>query len=76
MILIIYTEDKTYHYNKEGSSGIKETVNKTNAAVIIVKILIHRAEDYTSVISTSAEDTSVIFSSLSTLLNNSTFHSS
>ena len=76
MTLIIYTEDKTYHYNKERNSDIKETADITDASVITVKVLIHRAEDYTSVINTSAKDTLVTFSSLSTLSNNSTFYSS
>ena len=74
MILIIYTEDKTYCYNKEGDSDIKETANKTDVSVITVKILIYRAEDYTSVINISAEDTSVIFSSLSTLSDDNIFY--
>ena len=74
MILIIYTEDKTYHYNKERDSDIKETADIADTLAVTVKILIYRAEDYTSVINTSAEDTSVIFSSLSTLSNNSTFY--
>ena len=74
MILIIYTEDKTYHYGKEESTDIKEIADKTDISVITVKILIYRAEDYISVISIFTEDTSVIFSSLSTLFNDSTFY--
>ena len=74
MILIIYTENKICCYNKEESSDIKETVNKTDILVITVKILIYEAEDYILVINTSAEDTSVIFLSLSTFLSNSTFY--
>ena len=76
MTLIIYAENKTYCYSKERSSGIKETADKTDTSVITVKILIYRAEDYISVINISAEGTSVIFSSLSTLFNDSTFYSS
>ena len=76
MILTIYTEDKTYYYNEEKNSDIKETANKANISAVTVKILIYRAEDYTSVINTSAEDTSVISSSLSTLSNDDTFYSS
>ena len=74
MILIIYAENKTCCYSKERGSDIKETADKTDASVITVKILVYRAEDYASVINISAEDTSVIFLSLSTLLNDSTFH--
>ena len=74
MILIIYTEDKTYHYNKKRSSGIKETADITDILTVTVKILIYKAEDYTSVINISTEGTSVIFSSLSTLSDDSTFH--
>ena len=74
MTLIICTEDKTCHYNKEENSDIKETADKADTSVITVKILIYRAEDYVSVINISAKDTSVIFSSLSTLLNDSTFY--
>ena len=74
IILIIYTEDKTCCYSKEESSDIKEIADKADASAVTVKILIHRAKDYTSVINTSAKDTSVIFSSLSILLNDSTFH--
>ena len=74
MTLIIYIEDKTYHYDKEKSSGIKEITDKTDASAVTVKILIYRAKDYTSVINISAEDTSVISSSLSTLFSNSTFY--
>ena len=76
MTLIIYTEDKTYHYDKERSSDIKKTADKTDISAVTVKILIYRAEDYASVINISAEDTLIIFSLLSTLLNNSTFYSS
>ena len=74
MILIIYTEDKTCHYDKEGSSDIKETADITDALAVTVKILIYEAEDYISVINISAEDTSVIFLSLSTLFNDDAFH--
>ena len=74
MILIICAEDKTCCYSKEGNSDIKETADITDASVITVKILIHKAEDYISVIKTSAEDTSVISLSLSTLFSDSTFH--
>ena len=74
MILIIYIEDKTYCYNKEGGSDIKEIADKANTSVITVKILIYRAEDYISVINISAEGTSVIFLSLSTLSDDSTFY--
>ena len=75
MILIIYAEDRIYHYSKKRSSDIKETADKTDASVITVKILIYRAVDYTSVISTSAKDSLVIFfSSLNTLSDDSTFY--
>ena len=74
MILIIYIEDKTYCYNKERDSDIKETADKTDISAVTVKILIYKAEDYTSVISISAEGTSVIFLSLSTLFNDSILH--
>ena len=74
MILIIYTEDKTYYYDKEGNSDIKETADKADVSAVIVKVLIYRAEDYISVISTSVKGTSVIFSSLSTLSDSSAFH--
>ena len=74
MTLIIYVEDKTYHYNKEKDADIKETADKTDTSVITVKILIYRAEDYTSVINISVKDTSVISSSLSTLFNDNTFY--
>ena len=74
MILIIYTEDKTYYYGKEGSLNIKETADITDASAVTVKILIYEAEDYISVINISAEGTSVIFSSLSTLSDDSTFY--
>ena len=74
MILIIYTENKTYYYDEEGSSDIKEITDKTDVSVITVKVLIYRAEDYISVINISAEDTSVISSLLSTLFNSSIFY--
>ena len=74
MTLIIYTEDKTYYYDKEGDSDIKKTADITNISAVTVKILIYRAEDYISVINISAEGTSVIFSSLSTLLNSNIFY--
>ena len=74
MILIIYTEDKTYCCGKKEDSGIKETADKTDVSAVTVKVLIYEAEDCVSVINISAEDTSVAFSSLSTLLNDSTFH--
>ena len=74
MILIIYTEDKTCCYSEEENSDIKEITDKTDTLVITVKILIYEAEDYASVINISAEDTSVISSSLSTLSDNSTFY--
>ena len=74
MTLIIYTEDKICHYDKEESSDIKETADITDISAVTVKILIYKAEDYTSVINISAEDTSVIFSSLSTLLSNNIFY--
>ena len=76
MTLTIYAEDKTYCYDEEESSDIKETADMTDTSAVTVKVFIYEAEDYTSVINTSAEDTSVAFSSLSTLLNNSTFYSS
>ena len=76
MILIIYTEDKTCYYGKEKSSGIKETADVADASAVTVKVLIHEAEDYISVINISAEDTLVISSSLSTLFSGSTFYSS
>ena len=75
MILTIYIEDKICHYDKKKSSDIKETADIADALVITVKILIYRAEDYTLVMNTSTEDTSVIFSSLSTLSDDSTFYS-
>ena len=74
MILIIYAEDKTYHYSKEKNSDIKETADKADTSAVTVKILIYEAEDYISVINISAEDTSVIFLSLSTLFSSDTFH--
>ena len=74
MILIIYTEDKIYHYDKEKSSDIKEIADKADTLAVTVKIFIYRAEDYISVINISAEDTSVIFSSLSTLFSSSIFY--
>ena len=76
MILIIYAENKTYYYSKEKSSDIKEITNITDTSAVTVKILIYEAEDYISVINISAENTSVISSSLSTLSDNSTFYSS
>ena len=74
MTLIIYIEDKTYYYNKERNSDVKETADIADTLVITVKVLIHRAEDYTSVINISAEDTSVISLLLSILSDDSTFH--
>ena len=74
MTLIICIEDKTCHYDEERSLDIKETADIVNASAVTVKILIYKAEDYVSVINTSAEDTSVTSSSLSTLFSNSTFH--
>ena len=74
MTLITYIENKTYHYSKEKNSDIKETANMTDISAVIVKILIYEAEDYTSVISISAENTSVIFSSLSILSDDSIFY--
>ena len=74
MTLIIYTENKTYYYNKKRNSDVKETANKADTSAVTVKVLIYKAEDYASVINTSAEDTSVTSSSLSTLLSNSTFY--
>ena len=74
MTLIIYTKDKTYYYNKEEDSDIKEIADKTDVSAVTVKILIYEAEDYTSVINISAEGTSVISLSLSTLFNDSIFH--
>ena len=72
--LIICVEDKTCYYDKEESLSIKETADIADTSAVIVKILIYEAEDYTSVINISAEDTSVIFSSLSTLFSNDAFH--
>ena len=74
MTLIICTEDKTCCYNKEESLNVKEIADVTDASAVTVKILIYEAEDYTSVINISAEDTSVIFSLLSTLSDDSTFY--
>ena len=74
MTLTIYIENKTYHYNKERNSDIKEIADKANTLTVTVKILIYKAEDYTSVINISAKDTSVISSSLSTLLSGSIFY--
>ena len=74
MTLIIYTEDKTYYCGKERSLDIKETADKADTLIVTVKVLIYRAEDYISVINISAEDTLVIFSSLSTLFNDSIFY--
>ena len=76
MILIIYVEDKTYCYDEEGNSGIKETADKADASVITVKVLIYKAEDYISVINISAEGTSVTSSLLSTLSDSNIFYSS
>ena len=76
MTLIIYTEDKTCHYDKERNLDIKKTADKTDASAVTVKILIYRAEDYISVINISAEGTSVISLSLSTLSDNNAFYSS
>ena len=74
MILIIYAEDKTYYYDKKEDSDIKETADKTDTLAVTVKIFICEAEDYISVINTSAEDTSVTSSLLSTLFSNSIFY--
>ena len=74
MTLIIYIEDKTYCYSKEKNSDIKEITNIADVSAVIVKVFIHKAEDYTSVINISAEDTSVTFSSLSTLFNSNAFY--
>ena len=74
MILTICTENKTCHYDKERSSDIKETADIADISAVTVKILIHKAEDYISVINISAEGTSAISSSLSTLLNDSIFY--
>ena len=74
MTLTICTEDKTCHYSKEGSSDIKEIADMADTSAVTVKVLIHEAEDYISVINISAEGTSVISSSLSTLLNDSIFY--
>ena len=74
MTLTICAEDKTYHYDKERGSDIKEIADIVDVSAVIVKVLIYRAEDYVSVINISTEDISVIFSSLSTLLNDSIFY--
>ena len=74
MTLIICAEDKIYHYDKERSSGIKETADEADTSVITVKILIYEAEDYTLVISISTKSTSVIFSSLNTLSDSNAFY--
>ena len=74
MTLTICIEDKTCRYDKEKNSDIKETANKADTSAVTVKILIYEAEDYTLVINTSAEGTSVISSSLSTFLSGSIFH--
>ena len=74
MTLIICTEDKTCHYDKEENSDIKEIADMADTSAVTVKILIYRAEDYASVINISAEGTSVIFSLLSTLSDDSTFY--
>ena len=67
-------KDKTYHYNKERDSDIKEIADIADTSAVIVKILIYKAVNYISVINISAESTLVIFSSLSTLFNDSTFY--
>ena len=74
MTLIICTENKICYYSKEESSDIKETADKADTSVITVKILIYEAEDYISVINTSAKDTSVTFSLLSTLSDSNVFY--
>ena len=74
MILIIYAEDKTYCYDKEGSLNIKETAGITDTSAVTVMIFIYRAEGYISVINISAEDTSVISSLLSILFSNDAFY--
>ena len=53
MTSVIYGEDKTHYYSEEKNSDIKKTADKTIISVIIVKILIYRAEDYVSVINIS-----------------------
>ena len=75
MTLTTCIEDKTYYYDKEGDLNVKETADIINASAVTVKVLIYGAEDYISVINISAEDTSVISLSLSTLLNDSIFYS-
>ena len=74
MILIICIVDKTCHYDKEESSDIKEIADITDVSAVTVKILIYKAENDALIINISAEDTSVIFSSLSTLFSNDVFH--
>ena len=74
MTLIICAEDKTYCYSKEEDLNIKETADIADALAVTVKVLVYRAEDYTSVINISAEDTSVISSLLSTLSDSSVFY--
>ena len=74
MILIIYIKDKNYCYNKERNSDIKKIADVADTLIVTVKVLIYRAEDYISVINISAEGTSVTFSSLSILFNDSIFH--
>ena len=74
MILIIYVEDKTYCCDKEKNSDIKEITDITDILVVTVKVLIYEAEECASVINISAEGTSVIFSSLSTLFSDDIFY--
>ena len=74
MTLIIYTEDKTCYCDEEKDLNIKETADIADVSAVTFKIFIYRAEDYISVINISAEGTSVIFSSLSTLSDDSTFY--
>ena len=57
MILIIYTEDKTYYYSKEKDLDINKIADKTDISAVTVKILIYRVVDYISVINISTEDT-------------------
>ena len=74
MILTICTEDKTYYYDEEKNLSIKETADIADASAVTVKVLIYEAEDYASVISISAEDTSVTSSSSSTLFSSNAFY--
>ena len=75
MTLTIYTKNKTYYYNKEKDSDIKETADKADTSAVTVKILIYEAVNYISVINISAEDSLVIFSSLLSILSDSSiFH--